>query len=86
MVCEILNRNFQKVFTQETVFEEPDKERHVRKLLDNLKVDKAELLCSLNGLDGKKAMGPDNISGQVLKECSQQLTQPIHDIIQLVQL
>ena len=64
MVCEILNRNFQKVFTQ----------------------DKAELLCSLNGLDGKKAMGPDNISGQVLKECSQQLTQPIHDIIQLVQL
>ena len=59
-VCEISNRNFQQVTTQETVFEETERRGHIKKL-DNLKVDKAELLGLINGLDGKKAMGPDNV-------------------------
>lgn len=32
-------------------------------------------------VDGKKAMSPDEILGQVLKHCNEQLVEPVHDII-----
>lgn len=36
--------------------------------LNHEKVDKGELIQLMKTLDGRKAMGPDGISGQVLKE------------------
>ena len=80
VICEILNKNFQKVFTQETDFEGSDEENNFRKLED-VKVDKVDLLRLLRSLDEKKAMGPDDVSGHILKECREQLIEPICDII-----
>ena len=32
-------------------------------------------------LDEKKTIGPDGVSGYILKECKQEMVEPIHDII-----
>ena len=31
-------------------------------------------------LDERKAIGPDGVSGYILKECRQEMAEPIHDI------
>ncbi len=46
-----------------------------------MEVDKKELKKLMTTLDSRKAMGPDNISGQVLRECSTELIEPIYDTI-----
>ena len=33
-------------------------------------------------LDERKAIGPDGVSGYILKKCRQEMTEPIHDIIE----
>ena len=33
-------------------------------------------------LDEKKAIGPDGVSGYILKECKQEMAEPIHDTIE----
>ena len=33
-------------------------------------------------LDEKKAIGSDGVSGNILKECRQDMAEPIHDIIE----
>ena len=33
-------------------------------------------------LDERKAIGPDGVSGYILKECRQEMGVPIHDIIE----
>ena len=78
-LAEILNKNFQKVFTQETSFN-PDQQLKQGKL-KCMKVDKEELMTIMRKLDGRKAMGPDAVSGQVLKECSKELLEPLYNII-----
>ena len=78
-LAEILNKNFQKVFTQETSFN-PGHELEQGKL-NCMNVDKEELMSIMRKLDGRKAMGPDAVSGQVLKECSEELLEPLHNII-----
>ena len=35
----------------------------------------------LENLDVRKAMGPDGVSGWILKECKNQLIQPIWEVI-----
>ena len=78
-LAEILNKNFQKVFTQETNFN-PDEDLEQGKL-QCMKVDKEELMSIMRKLDGRKAMGPDAVSGQVLKECRKELLEPLYNII-----
>ena len=46
-----------------------------------MKVDKEELMGIMKNLDGRKAMGPDAVSGQVLKECCKELLEPLYNII-----
>ena len=33
-------------------------------------------------LDERKAIGPDGVSGYILKECRQKMVEPIHDTIE----
>ena len=33
-------------------------------------------------MDERKAMGPDGVLGYILKECRQEMAEPIHDIIE----
>ena len=78
-LAEILNRNFQTVFTNESGFDPGQVLAEGE--LESIEVDKEELEKLMRNLNGRKAMGPDGISGQVLKECHKQLLEPMYDII-----
>ncbi len=76
----MLNKNFQKVFTEETNSEKTTEEETNEKM-EHVEVDKKELKKLMITLDGRKAMGLDKITRQVLKGCSTTLTEPLYDII-----
>ncbi len=65
-MSKVLNVNFQKVFTRESNFEPPQRESHETEMW-KIKVGK-ELLKKLNNLDERKAIGPDEVSGRILKK------------------
>ena len=44
-------------------------------------VQKQDVGRLLGNLDVRKAMGPDGVSGLTLKECKEQLIQPICEVI-----
>lgn len=79
-ICDIMNKKFQAVFTEESEFE-----RGVEGLeeigLQDIVVVKKDILDRMSKLDGRKAVGPDRIAGMMLKECRDQLIIPVHDII-----
>ena len=79
-MAELLNTKFQQVFTNELTFEDPqcDEERiH----MDKISVSKLEILKLMEELEDGKAMGPDGVSGCILKACREELVEPIYDII-----
>ena len=81
-MSEILSKNFQNVFTSETEFKHPQ-ERKESTELGEIKVSRHEIKELLKNLEERKAIGPDGVSGHVLKECREQLIKPICDIIEL---
>ena len=46
-----------------------------------LKISREEIEQMMKELDERKAIGPDGVSEYILKECRQEMTEPIHDII-----
>ena len=81
MQAEIMNKCFKSVFTKESYFEEeerPPRERYLKEL----KVEKKEIRKIMEELDIRKAPGPDGVANSVLKECSEQLADKIHSIIE----
>ena len=79
-MSEIMNKSFKSVFTAETDFVAPA-EMEIMEGLDDIKVEKEEIKRLLEKLDGRKAMGPDEVSGWILRECKDQLVDPIWDIV-----
>jgi len=79
-ISELLNNSFQSVFTNETEFEEPRVRHEVMKMKE-ITVEVAEIEKYLKELECRKATGPDEVSGWVLKECREYLTKPLHHII-----
>ena len=79
-ISELLNTSFQSVFTRETEFVEPEAMNEVPKM-GEIKVEVEEIEKYLRDLDCRKATGPDEVSGWVLKECREHLVVPIHHII-----
>ena len=79
-MSEILNKNFQQVFTKETEFTEPRDKTSNKKMWEII-VNKDEVYELMKQLEERKAVGPDGISGQILKECKNQLIDPIYDLI-----
>ncbi len=77
---EVLNKNFQEVFTKEDNFVDCNGNGTDKKM-DYIKIDKKELKRLVENLDGRKSMGPDEVLGQVLKECNKELLEPIYNII-----
>ena len=80
-MSEILNKNFQNVFTSETEFRRTQERRESTELWE-IKVSRHEIKELLKNLEERKTIGPDRISGHVLKECREQLIKPICDIIE----
>lgn len=48
-----------------------------------LSVSGRQVSGALRRIDSRKVAGPDNIAGQVLKECAQELTSVLTDIFNL---
>lgn len=78
-ITKILNRSFCKVFTVEEDFDKQE-EVEARKMR-SIKVTRSVIESIVNNIDGSKSMGPDGISGRLLKECKDQLTDAIVDIV-----
>ena len=79
-MSEILNRNFQMVFTRESEFQQLQEERRGTEMME-IEVNQEEIMKLMNDLEERKANGPDKVSGHILKECRHQLIKPVHDII-----
>ena len=79
-MSELMNESFKSVFTREEEFEEPNKERRLEGLRE-IRVEKKEIMKLLEELDVRKAMGPDGVSNWTLRECKDQLVEPIWDVI-----
>ena len=80
-ICEIMNKKFQEVFLEESEFYGGET-RVNDVMVTDVRVDREELLNRMGRLDGRKAVGPDGISGMILKECREQLVLPLHNILE----
>ena len=79
-MSELMNESFQSVFTREIDFTAP---RMSKQNVDmqEIQVERQEIKDLLEKIDTRKAMGPDGVNGWILKECREQLEEPIWDII-----
>ena len=79
-MSEVMNESFRTVFSMEEEFMQPRREE-TREGIHELQVEKGEIYKLMEKMDVRKAMGPDGVSGWILKECKEQLVEPIWDII-----
>ena len=80
-MSEVLNKNFQKVFTTEFDFKNP--QGQVRKNeMWLIKISREEIEEMMKELDERKPIGPDWASGYILKECRQEMAESMHYIIE----
>ena len=47
-----------------------------------IRISKEEIEKMMKELDERKVIGPDGVSGYILKECRQEMAGPIHNIIE----
>ena len=74
-----MNESFKLLYSEE-VFTEPNMiEAHEG--FKEVMVQKQDVGRLLENLDVRKAMGPDGVSGWTLKECKEQLVQPVWEVI-----
>ena len=79
VIVEKLNENFCKVFTEEGQFNQSTLSE--TKTMQGITIVKSDIEEVINKLDENKAMGPDGVSGRMLKECKKQLLDPILNLI-----
>ena len=79
-MTELMNESFKSVFNKDEEFVEPNKERRQMGLCE-IKVERREIMELMEKLDVRKSMGPDEVSNWTLKECREQLVEPIWDVI-----
>ena len=79
-MTELMNESFRSVFSVEADFTEPYRE--VQQMgLEKVLVQKQEIGKLMEKLDVRKAMGPDGVSASTLKECREQVEEPIWNVI-----
>ena len=79
-LSEVMNESFKSVFTIEGAFIEPST-TEAQEGLKEAVVQKQDVGRLLGNLNVRKAMEPDGVSGWTLKECQEQLIQPIWELI-----
>ena len=72
--ANILNEQFQSVFTEENADRMPDLRTTTTPTLPPLVVSNAEVRSLLSRLDSNKAPGPDGIRARVLKQCANSIS------------
>lgn len=82
-LCEVMNDTLHTVFVPEEEYNGPEAVPvgDGNGWVDQVELDANELLELMKGLDVGKAMGPDGVSGWVLKECAEELLKPIYEIV-----
>ena len=78
--ANILNQQFQSVFTDETDDNIPDKGTSPHPKMPKITITEAGITKLLSNINPHKACGPDNINGRVLKELKEQIS-PILTLI-----
>ena len=76
-MSEVLNKNFQKVFITESDFKKPQVQVRKNKRWE-IRINREEIEEMMKELYERKAIGPDKVSGYILKECRQEMAEPIH--------
>ena len=66
--ANILNRQFQSAFSSEANTEIPDKGPSTHPIMKNISISNKGILKLINNINHKKAVGPDNIAGNILQE------------------
>ena len=79
-LSEIMNENIKQVFTEEEAFTELSM-IEAQEGLKEVVVQKQDVGRLMGSLDVRKAIGPDGVSGWTLRECKDQLMQPIWKVI-----
>ena len=78
-LAQILNDKFKSVFVKDSEFqgEVANQDALQRNGLDSIRIDKTDVERRLQKINVNKAMGPDQMSGWVLKHCAEELSWPI---------
>jgi hypothetical protein len=79
--ANILNQQFQSVFTNETDLNIPDKGPSPHPQIPSINISETGINKLLANLNPHKAFGPDNINSRVLKELKDQLAPIFKKII-----
>ena len=69
--ADILNNQFQSVYTNETDTDIPDKGHSPHTKMPQINISSAGVSKRLSNINPHKACGPDNIHGRVLKELNE---------------
>ena len=80
-MSEVLYKNFQKVFTTESDFKKPQGQVRKNEMLE-IRINREEKKGMTKTLDERKVIEPNGVLEYILKECRQELAEPIHDIIE----
>ena len=83
-MARALNNQFKSVFQEkgEFIVPEVDPRREIVDKLDRVEVGCDRILKKLKELDVGKAVGPDEVSSRILKECAEELCVPVHAIVE----
>ena len=81
-MCEVMNRRLGSVFSKDETCNEAEIEELECDGISRIEVTEDDLLFEMRRLEVRKAMGPDEVSAWVLKECADQLVKPVKNIIQ----
>ena len=78
-MAHILNDQFKSVFVKDDEFwgDVSNRDVHQGPKLNSIVIDRMEVQKKLQSLDVNKAMGPDQMSGWVIKNCAEELSWPI---------
>ena len=81
--ADILNKQFQSVFTKEDTKSNPDKGESPYKDMQEIVITEQGVLKLLLDIDPKKATGPDNISAAILRTAAEELAPVYTKLFQL---
>ena len=79
--CEVMNKEFQRVFTRTDNIELPVVSSNQQEnSLETIDLTIADVERALSSLKTSSAPGPDGVHPRMLKECAQALSHPLHTI------
>lgn len=79
-MAEAMNGCFRKVFTKETAFDKP-LVMEQKGIMKEFQVTVEEIKNMMGSLEVRKAVGPDGVSGWILRECREQLAEKVCEVI-----